>query len=721
MAARLATLAEQPASDAQENGPERARAQGFSALDAGLTSDLRDQIASNDDPFLDLGLRHRLAIQLLREGLSEESLEELEELGARLERLQIPPPPERRSSLVAKLMISTGVAALRLGEQENCIAHHSSESCLVPIRGEGVHHVQRGSRKAIEAFTRALEIDPTALDARWLLNLAYMTVGEYPDGVPHRFLVEPERFDSEYEVGRFRDVGIVSGANLVGLAGGGVIEDFDLDGLPDIVASSWGLTDQLRYLRNTGSGQFEDRTVQAGLEGLVGGINLNHADFDNDGYPDLLVLRGGWLGEDGRHPNSLLRNRGDGTFDDVTEAAGLLAFHGSHSAAWGDFDNDGWLDLFVGNEEWNPAHPHPSQLFRNQGDGTFEEVAAESGIGTLGPVKGVVWGDYDNDGWLDLYISIFGRPNRLLRNVAASGDKRTFVDVTREAGVAEPLFSFATWFWDYDNDGWQDLFVAAWDGAPLTTVVSHWLDVSGGAHAEVPRLYRNNRDGTFSNVTAEVGLDRTLLVMGANFGDLDNDGFLDLYLGTGAPDLATLMPNRMFRNAAGLRFQDVTTSGGFGHVQKGHGIAFGDIDGDGDQDVLAVMGGWYSGDAYMNALFENPGHGNRWLTVRLRGNRSNRFGVGARLRLVVRSDEGVREIYATVSTGGSFGSSTLQQELGLGRATGIELLEVTWPASGEVQHFTEVPMDRIVLVTEGDPVLEELPARRFSFLGTGQP
>ena len=155
-------------------------------------------------------------------------------------------------------------------------------------------------------------------------------------------------------------------------------------------------------------------------------------------------------------------------------------------------------------------------------------------------------------------------------------DRWKFTDVTAKAGVAEPVRSFATWFFDYDNDGWPDLFVAG-----------HWNDTSNdiGAFqlgkpykAETPRLYHTNHDGTFTDVTKQVHLGRAILAMGASFGDVDNDGWLDIYIGTGASDLDALLPNRMFRNDGGVRFLDVTTSGGFGHLQKGHFVAFGDIE-----------------------------------------------------------------------------------------------------------------------------------------------
>ena len=259
--------------------------------------------------------------------------------------------------------------------------------------------------------------------------------------------------------------------------------------------------------------------------------------------------------------------------------------------------------------------------------------------------------------------------------------------------------SFATWFFDYDNDGWLDLFVGGWSGAPVAVVAAEYL----GAHTAdgTPRLFRNKGDGTFADVTTQVKLDRVHLSMGANFGDLDNDGFLDLYLGTGGPDLTSLVPNRMFRNAAGAVFQDVTTSGGFGHLQKGHGIAFGDLDNDGDQDVYAVMGGWFTGDGYQNVLFENPGHGHHSLAIWFEGTRTNRAGVGARVKVRVATPGGARDIHRVVGDGGSFGSASFRQDIGLGDATSIEEIQVTWPVTGQSQTFRGVAMDQIIRIQEG--------------------
>ncbi|MFQ5492395.1 MAG: FG-GAP repeat domain-containing protein, partial [Phycisphaerae bacterium] len=389
------------------------------------------------------------------------------------------------------------ICYFRLAEVENCIARHGVDSCLFPIKGGGVHVATRGSRGAIKLYTQALEEDSADLSSRWLLNLAYMTLGQYPEQVPDPWLIPPEKFASDSQIPRFYDVAAGLGLDVLGLSGGCVVEDMDADGYLDIIVSGWGLHEQIQYFHNNQDGTFTNRTADAGLTGIVGGLNLCHADYNNDGYPDVLVLRGAWLGEAGKHPNSLLRNNGDGTFDDVTEAARLLSFHPTQTAAWGDFDNDGWVDLFIGNES-PAAFTHPSELFRNNGDGTFTECAAQMGIAHRGFVKAVAFGDYNNDGRLDLYVSCRGQPNALYRNdgpqtAPASESRRRqapawrFTDVAAQAGVQQPLYSFPTWFWDYDNDGWQDLLVFGYRWRNVGDVAADYL---GLPHpAERPRLY----------------------------------------------------------------------------------------------------------------------------------------------------------------------------------------------------------------------------------------
>ena len=676
------------------------------------------------DPASQIALQQTLARELLYAGENEEAITLFKALLSRIENENV----LVSADVVERMQHDLAVAYLRLGEQQNCLVNPTAEACILPIRPAGYHAIQDGSRGAIQAYTSILERHPNDLTARWLLNLAYMTLGEYPDHVPERWRIAPDVFASDYDIGHFRDVAPQTGLTATGLSGGSVTEDFNGDGLLDVMTSSWGLRDPLRYFENTGNGSFVERTDSAGLTGLTGGINLVQADYNNDGHPDVLVLRGAWLEANGRQPNSLLENNGDGTFADATEKAGLLSFHPTQTAAWADYDGDGWLDLFIGNESTAEA-PHPCELYRNNGDGTFTDLAAELGLDVQEAVKGVAWGDYTNDGRPDLYLSLIAGPNRLYRNNGpdASGAWR-FTDVTREAGVQYPLTSFATWFWDYDNDGWQDLLV-------LPYSVETFFSTSRSSTREVaadylglattsarPRLYHNEGNGTFADVTIDVGLDRVLFAMGSGFGDLDNDGWLDFYVGTGAPDLRALMPNRMFRNDGGVRFQDVTTSGGFGHLQKGHAVAFADLDNDGDQDVYANMGGAYSGDVFQNALFKNPGHGNHWITLLLEGTTSNRSAIGARIKVTLQTADSLRTLHRTVSADGSFGAASLRQEVGLGEAERIASVEVTWPAMGAVQRFENVAMDQIYRLREGAAALEPLALPTFSLGGaTGRP
>ena len=657
-----------------------------------------------DDPVQQLSRQVELAKELLRAGSSAEAATLFEQVRgqAAAHRFRTKPSLEEMIAL----------AYLRLGEQQNCIDEHNLASCLLPITAEGVHKVQDGSRAAIAYYRAILEKTPYDLTSRWLLNIAYMTVGEYPHQVPAAQLIPPEVFAADADIGHFPDRAPALGLDVLGLAGGGIMEDFDNDGFLDIMATSWGLGDPLRYFRNQGDSTFADATEAAGLTGLVGGLNAVQADFDNDSFADVLVLRGGWFGADGLHPNSLLHNQGDGTFADVTEAAGLLTLHPTQTAAWADFDNDGWLDLFVGNES-SAQEQHPCELFRNQGDGTFANVAAEVGLDVEGFVKGVAWGDIDNDRRPDLYISRLGQPNLLFHNDGPDADGRwRFSDITARAGVSQPTFSFPVWFWDYDNDGFLDLFVSGYK-ADAGDVAADYL---GLPHkGEPPRLYRNQGDGTFVDMARQTHSDKVLYTMGCNFGDLDNDGWLDFYAGTGDPDYRSLMPNRMFRNAAGQRFEDVTTSGGFGHLQKGHGVAFGDIDNDGDQDIYAVVGGAYSGDVYTNVLFENPGHGNHWITLKLEGTKSNRAGIGTRIQARTET----QTIHIVAGTGASFGASTLQQEIGLGKAEVLDALTLHWP-SGTVQTFTNVPVNEVYRVREDATTLERLAVHPLALASEGQ-
>jgi hypothetical protein len=337
-----------------------------------------------------------------------------------------------------------------------------------------------------------------------------------------------------------------------------------------------------------------------------------------------------------------------------------------------------------------------SRLYHNRGNGTFEDVTAKAGVtnGRFG--KGVAWGDYDDDGLPDLYVSNLALGNRLYHNQGNG----TFVDVATVLRVTNPMAGFACWFWDYDNDGKLDLWVNP-NKATLSEVIADQLGRPSAG--ERPRLYRNiGPSEPFRDVTAELGLDRVVLPMGSNFGDVDNDGFLDIYLGTGRPSYSYLMPNVLFRNDGGRRFEDLTAATGTGHLQKGHGVAIADWDRDGDADIFVQAGGAAPGDRAHNVLFENPGNGNHWLTVKLVGTRTNRAALGARIRIDLREPDGaVVSRYRTVTTGSSFGGNPLACTVGLGRAPEVLVVEVVWPTSRTHQAFRGVPIDHIIEITEG--------------------
>jgi len=672
------------------------------------------RLAEAQNPGERAAIQWRYALTLLNDGSSEEAVKALDELERMLAQNSLSPKQED----LTKIRLLRAIAWLRVGEQENCLDNHNAESCLLPIQGGGVHKLTRGSRNAVQVLQGILDTDPSPY-AIWLYNIAYMTLGEYPDRVPEQWRVPPEVFKSDYDIKRFPDVAGQLGLDMDDYAGGVVMDDFDNDGFLDLMISSTGLDSSMRYFHNNGNGTFTDWSEPAGLKGLTRGLNIIQADYDNDGFVDVLVLRGGWLGQNGRFPLSLLHNNGDNTFTDVTEKAGLLRFHPTQTAVWFDFNGDGLLDLFIGNETIpGSGAEDPCELFRNNGDGTFTECAAESGVAAIGWVKGVVSGDFNNDGRPDLYLSRLGAPNILFRNDGpAGGDKSPkapwhFTNVAAAAGVTEPIRSFPCMFFDYDNDGWLDIFVSGYAITNAGDILADYLD-SAPPTAERPRLYHNNRDGTFTDATKQMGLWKVLESMGANFGDLDNDGWLDFYVGPGDPLPGTLIPKRMFRNDGGKRFQDVTTAGGFGQLQKGHGIAFGDLNNDGDQDIYSVVGGHLYFDHYPHQLFANPGHGNHWLKLKLEGVKSNRSAIGARIKVVAKSAAGEREIHRVVGSGGSFGASPLRQEIGLGQAENIVRVEIFWPVTGKTQVISGLALDRCYAIREGEDQARETVLKSF--------
>ncbi|MFY0650733.1 MAG: CRTAC1 family protein [Cyclobacteriaceae bacterium] len=617
---------------------------------------------------------------------------------------------DEKKQLEVDFLLAT--ALLREGEQTNCFAFHNDESCLVPLNGKGQYFDKFSVVEALGILDKvchqSLKLQGRVDHrAKWLLNIAYQALGEYPAEVPPDLRIDTMFFQSAYSIEPFEEVAISVGVANVSLAGGAIMDDFTGDGWLDIMTTDMSLTGQMKFFVNNKDGSFLDRTTSAGLDGLVGGLNLVQTDYNNDGFLDVFVTRGAWFEEKNGllMPNSLLKNNGNQTFTDVTLDAGLYSKFPTQVAIWADVNLDGWLDLFIGNEGniMGSVPNFKDELYMNNRDGTFSNRAKEAGLSKQLFVKGATWIDYNNDTYPDLALTTTGNTGEnilLYENRSKESGHVSFVEVTRDVGIqAYDQGFFAMWSWDYNNDGFEDLFANALGGVFSNRFNSHEFQAV---------CLKNNGDGTFDDVSATMELEHTEKTMGSNFGDVDNDGFLDIYLGTGSPSFEDIIPNRMFLNDSGKKFTDITMSARVGHLQKGHGVGFGDYDNDGDQDVFIQIGGAYDGDIYQDALFKNPGHGNHFVSFDLIGTKSNKMALETKLCLTVEEEGTERKIYSKVTAGSSFGGNSLRQEIGVGQASIIEKLEVKWTRSGTVQTFHNIETDLFYQITEGKQTLDTL-------------
>ncbi len=453
--------------------------------------------------------------------------------------------------------------------------------------------------------------------------------------------------------------------------------------------------------RNNGDGTFTDVTADAGVGDRSYGFSCCVGDYDNDGFVDLYVVNFG--------PNVLYHNEGNGTFTDITAQAGVGDARWGAAAAFADYDNDGDIDLFVSNYvdyqlEDNPvcrmAGVHlycspevfsgvPCVLYRNNGDGTFTDVTREAGL--FHPDDkgmGVVWCDYDNDGDIDVFVANDKIADRLYQN---NGDG-TFSDVALLSGVALGEMgvvrsSMAPIFGDYDNDGWFDLIVTNYQNEPNEV--------------------RHNENGLFfSDLTYQSGIGRvslSYLSWGADFTDFDNDGHIDLFVASGhiddnihevKPNVTYAQQNQLFQNRGDGTFVDVSNQSGEGlRIKKvSRGVAFGDYDNDGDIDLLIT-----NANQAPDLLRNESTNENRWLIFTTVGTRSNRDGIGTRIKVMTGGISQMRE----VKSGGSYPShSDMRLHFGLGKVTVADLVEIRWQ-SGLVERFENVESNRFLRATEG--------------------
>ncbi|QOG00754.1 VCBS repeat-containing protein [Flavobacterium sp. MDT1-60] len=446
-------------------------------------------IKSSDEGFFKLFNEINKGNALLKLGKEAESVTILESAIKRMKKLDGKDDPKSLQSL--------GIAYMRLGEKQNCVNYHNPESCIMPIQKNGIHTIRQGSQKAIAVYKKLLAINPNDYESRWLLNIAYMTLGSYPSEVPKQWLIPNLNKDSGYSIKPFLDVAINAGIKGRNMSGGVIVDDFNNDNYLDIVTSDWSLDGVMHYYQNDKKGKYLDYSKISELGRFKGGLSMIQADYDNDGDIDIFVLRGAWMRKYGRQPNSLLRNNGDGTFTDVTIKSGLYSEFPTQAGTWNDFNNDGYLDLFIGNES-SDNESYPSELYMNNQDGTFTNVAQAAKCDVVAYIKGVTSADYDNDGDVDLFLSGMNKRKTLLKNTGLKNGIPQFIDVTDQAGLAGiNVMTFPTWFWDYDNDGWQDIFVCGYqfNGSIAGEIAMEALNIPN--ESSKMYLYHNNHDGTF--------------------------------------------------------------------------------------------------------------------------------------------------------------------------------------------------------------------------------
>ena len=609
-------------------------------------------------------------------------------------------------------MLQLGLAEFRLGEAdkaaerfENIIQNYRRHSGAYYYLG--VYHLRYGNpEKAVENFKASLQLKPRDPETLWNLWTAYSQLGGYPEELPEEFKIvvrtnsgrrgevtssarvgqpNPYDFRKPKAENQFIDIAPELKMDKVDGGRGSAWGDYDNDGDLDIVAV--GTYQPHALYRNNGDGTFTNVAVEAGIADPKGGWGSLFADYNNDGYPDLYITRGGWSGA---AENTLYHNNGDGTFTDVTHSAGVADPQSSFCAAWADYDNDGYIDLYIADGVIGDGAANV--LYRNNGDGTFTNTAEIAGVANTGNSLGTAWGDYDKDGHIDLHVVNFGQSNVLYRN---NGDG-TFTDVTTTTGMNLPITdAFVTFFLDVDNDADLDIFIS--NSGSFQAFIAGQITGTAPHDSDRQVLYRNNGDGTFTDVTRESGLYHAFGAMGANFGDVDSDGYLDIYLATGAPQMGRLERDALFRNNGDGTFTDATFTLGLGNIGKGHGVTFGDADTDGDVDIYVSVGGAFIGDQWHNLFYQNTGTGNNYLTLKLVGGKSNRDGIGAKVTLRV----GDSIIYREVSGGCGFGSTnSLQLEIGLGAHTKIDTLEIVWP-SGQVDIHRNLSVNQKLVVTEG--------------------
>ncbi len=600
---------------------------------------------------------------------------------------QIKRYPGNRAARLARARILLKMGLYLEAVREFRSAAASARLRADALRDSAVANYRAGNyRESVADAVASLESDPESRRARYWLWLAARQLGGYSAEVPETMRVEVKAGRSRPGV-IFEDVAARIGLDKTAGGRGTAVFDMDGDGYLDIVVASAHAG--CNVYRNNGDGTFTDVSIGSGLDECVNAFAVVVGDYNNDGLDDLYITRQGFYPGD----SLLYRNNGDGTFTDVTRETGTGCWGPSFAAQWVDYDCDGNLDLFVcTNLGGMFDRCLPNRLFHNNGDGTFTDVTREAGLDTNSPTIGGCWGDYDNDGYPDLFVSSGLGRSRLFRN----NKDGTFTDVSREAGLDCLLVGTVAFWCDYDHDGWLDLVQYTW--SPEDHVLQTLFDGDGPPDGRPMRVYHNNGDGTFSLRSRQLGLTGCFGTMSGTFGDFDNDGYVDFLLGNGDPHMnRTEPPTVLEYDKATGKYKNITFAAGLPPTGKGHGANMADLAGDGRLCLIMASGGAYPGDLLTMSVFRPKSLPGNYLNVRLAGTRSNRNAIGARLRL----DTAGRSLHHLVSGGTGFGCLPYEQHFGLGRARRVDALEIWWP-SGLRQRIEGLPINTTISIVEGE-------------------
>jgi tetratricopeptide (TPR) repeat protein len=629
-----------------------------------------------------------------------------------------------------------GISHMRNGEAENCLSqltgagneahnhaehepkdNHLQQLCSIPL--VRFHDKAESARAAAHIFEKLLDkYDNKNRLYQWLLNFNYMTAGGFPQEVPPKYLINTKFIDTfygdarkakeaEYAYLSFTDRAHEFGVDTFNAGKGVAVEDFDHDGYLDIVTG--GNFDLVKFYKNDRGQRFIDQTEAAGLGGIKQPFIITAADYDNDGWVDIFFGR-----PFGNY--ALYRNLGNGKFKDVTAETGLLAakpadrIAATWVAAWSDVDNDGDLDLFLA--QWGFKMPlvsglmskprMDSTLFINEG-GRFVDRTREFGL--IPTVEdnyfiGAAFGDYNGDGYQDLFLSSpLRNTSVLLKNVGGKRFEPTNLIPGDEGG-------FVASFLDFNHDGRLDLFWAGFTDAKTSVEQAVFGEHLNEYRSGQTRIFIQTEQGQFTERTDL--FDMPMSTMGSSFGDINNDGCFDFYLGKGTPESWFILPNLMYVGKTEStrcvdRLDNVSMLQGFGTIQKGHGIVFADFNNDGEEDIYSSLGGMWPADKWPNQLFINESRlSNTWVEIRLRGKKTNYYGVGARIKVVARNSKNEEIVrYALIDLRTGFGSSPYLAHVGLMDATRVEQVEVYWPASGCTQTY-KAELKKLNVLDESD-------------------